>query len=237
MYSGGRKRGATKSPTVQVGPPNGNNATSLRTTPRPGHSPQSPQPHSTPNKHAAEPKQPTRTATTTPGQEQTNQNTGSKTSHPQDQPTPPEKNRNPQTPTNQQTPPPNRGTTRTKTHSPPSRWEGELRRGLRGDAPHTPHHPPTRNQNPPNKHPHPPDTPTPEPNPNQKTRPQNQNPHHPPTTPPPTPHQVPCIHAMDHIQPPSTLANKLEQNQETSSRKSKTQMPRPGPSRHPTTLQ
>ena len=42
---------------------------------------------------------------------------------------------------------------------------------------------------------------------------------------------------MGHIQPPSSLANKLEQTPQTGSRKSELQMPRPRPDSHPTTYQ
>lgn len=155
------------------------------------------------------------------------------------QPNPPPQKRTAthKTPTNRQQPPPKRGTARTKNHSTPSGWGRELRRGLRGTAPHTSHHPtnqepgPARQTPPPSRHPHLTTQPQPE------TSHQNQDPHRPPTTPPPTPHQVPCTHAMDHIQPTSTLANKLEQNQETSPHKSKLQMRRPRPSHHPTTYQ
>ena len=140
-------------------------------------------------------------------------------------------------PTDKQPAPPNRGTTRTETHSPPSGWGRELRRGLRGTGPHASHHPPGRHRGPPAKHLHPPDTPTPEPNPNQKPDTRTRTPIPPPITPPSTPHRVPCTYAMDHQQPTSTLANKLEQTPQTGSRKSKLQMRRPRPSSHPATYQ
>lgn len=93
-------------------------------------------------------------------------------------------------------------------------------------------HPTVNHQTPPpTRHPHPETQHHPE------TQPQNPDPTTPATTPPPTTHQVPCTHAMDHIQPTPTLANKLEQTQETSPRKSKLQMRRPRPSHHPTTHQ
>lgn len=227
MYSGGRKRGAAKSPAVQAGPPNGSNTASKRTTPRHRRNPQSPPPRNTPNKHATEPKQPTRTSATPPGKEQPDPNTASKTSHPQAQPTPPEKNCSPHdthpptATTAQQGDGPNQEPQHTM------RPGQDLRRGLRGGRPthttrHTTQEPgPATQTPPPTRHPNPKTQPRPE------TQHQIQDPHHPPTTPPPTPHQVPCTHAMGHIQPTPTLANKLEQTQETSPRKSKLQMRRP----------
>ena len=109
-----------------------------------------------------------------------------------------------------------------------------VKEGSKGSGP--PHSAPPANQRPGPTNQTPPPTrhPDPRPRPQPETRNQNQDPHHPPTTPPPTPHQVPCTHAMEHIQPTPTLANKLEQNPETSSRKSEIQMPRPRPSSHPT---
>lgn len=152
-------------------------------------------------------------------------------------PPPPEKNCAPQNPASRQPPPSNRGTTRTKNHRTPGGRGRELRRDLKGVDPRTSHRPPTRSQTPSTRHRHPPETPAPRTRPRPETKHQSQDPHHPPVTPPPTPHQVPCTHAMDHIQPTPTLANKLEQNQETSSRKSEIQMPGPRPSGHPTSHQ
>ena len=236
MYDGGRKRGATKSPTVQVGPPNGNDTASKRTTPRHGHNPQSPQPRNTPtttrpnlnNQREPQPRPQVENnqTRTQPARQATH-----KTSPP-----PQKRTATHKAPTSRQQPPPNRRTTRTKNHSTPSGRGGELRRGLRGTAPtrHTTHHPgptPPKPTPPPTRHPNPKTQPHPE------TQHRSQDPHHPPDTPPPTPHQIPCTHAMGHIQPTSTLANKLEQTQEASPRKSKLQMRRPRPSHHPTTHQ
>ena len=164
-----------------------------------------------------------------------NRNTTRKTSHPQDQPTPSEKNRNPQDThqrtarTAQQRDDPNQDP------QPAKQVGGGVKEGSKGSGPPhlTPAAPqapgPTSRTPPPTRHPQPETQPQPE------TRHQNQNPHHPPITPPLTPHQVPCTHAMDHQQPTPTLANKLEQTPQTSSRKSKPQMPGPRPSSHPTT--
>lgn len=184
-YRGGRKRGAAKSPTVQVGPPNGSNTASMRTTPRHGRNPQSPPPrnpptNTRPNLSDQREPQPRPQVENNPTRTQPARQTTRKTSPP-----PQKRTATHKPPTNQQPPPPNRGTTRTKTHSPPSRWGGELRRGLRGTAPHTPHHPPTRNRDPPAEHHHPPDTPAQKPNPSQKPNPKAKTPttlrppHHP----------------------------------------------------------
>ena len=166
-----------------------------------------------------------------------NQNTTRKTSHPQDRPTPSEKNCSPPD-THQQTACTTQQRDDPNQDPQPTKQVGAgVKEGSEGNSPHTSHHPaasrpgPTRQTPPPTRHPQPETQPRPE------TRQQNQNPHHPPTTPPPTPHQVPCTHAMGHIQPTPTLANKLEQTPQTSSRKSKLQMPRPRPSSHPTAYQ
>ena len=150
---------------------------------------------------------------------------------------PSEKNCNPQdthqptAATTQQRDDPNQEPQHTK------RPGGGVKEGSQGNkpphvTPPTPQEPdPTKQTPPPTRHPNLRTQPHPE------TRHQSKDPPHPPTTPPPTPHQVPCTHAMGHIQPTPTLANKLEQTQETSPRKSKLQMRRPRPSHHPTTYQ
>ena len=238
VYCGGRKRGAEESPTVQVGPPNGNNTVSSRTTPptrdtthgarNQGIAPTNTRPNL--NSQREPQPQPSR-------KEQPNQNTTRKTSHPPDQPTPSEKNCNPQD-THQQTACTTQQRDGPNQDPQPTKQVGAgVKEGSQGNGPprvtpptrQTPG--PTKQTPPPTRHPQPETQPQPE------TGQQNQNPHHPPTTPPPTPHQVPCTHAMDHQQPTPTLANKLEQTPQASSRKSKLQMPRPRSSSHPTTYQ
>ena len=234
----GERRGATKSPTVQVGPPNGNNTTSPRTTPRHGTQPTKPPAGETPRTNTRPNPSNQREPQPRPQVEnKPDQNTTRKTSHPPDQPTPPEKNRNPQDShrrtacTAQQRDDPNHEPQRTK------QVGAGVKEGSKGSGP--PHvttpanqaPPPTNRTPPPTRHPDPGTRPRPE------TGHRNQDPHHPPTTPPPTPHQVPCTHAMDHQQPTPTPANELEQTPQTSPRRSELQMRRPGPGHHPTTHQ
>lgn len=193
MYYGGRKRGATKSPTVQVGPPNGNNAASLRTTPRHGTQPTEPTtteqaPTNTrPNLSGQREPQPRPQVEDNPTRTQPARQATRKTSPP-----PRKRTATHKTPTNRQAPPPNRGTTRTETHSPPSGWGAGLKEGSKGNRPPRTRHP------------------EPETQPQPETGHRSRDPHHPPGPPPSTPHRVPCTHAMEHIQPTPTLANKLE---------------------------
>lgn len=223
-----------KSPTVQVGPPNGSGATSSAHPPDTGATRGA-------RNHATSP---TNTRPNLSDQQEPqprpqveNNRTGTRPARQAARKTgpPPGKELRPTGP------PPTNGPHRPTGGRPEPRPAAHhaggagVKEGSKGNSPPRTTPPATREPGPTSR------TPPPTRHPNLRTQPQpetrhrSRDPHHPPATPPSTPHQVPCIHAMGHIQPPSTLANKLEQNQETSSRKSKTQMRRPRPGHHPTT--
>ena len=225
---GGERGGPRKSPTVQVGPPNGSNTASLRTTPRHGTQPTEPPTREHPNQQTAEPNRPTRTATTTLPQ-RTIQSGHNPQDKPPTRPAHPirkelQPTRHPPTnslhhPTEGRPEPGNRG--------PPSGWGRELRRGLRGTDPHAPHHPPNTNRDPPAEHRHLPDSPTLKPNPIQKPDPKAGTPppsYHPTThAPPGTLHTCHGLHPTDANacqQTGTNSGNKSSQKQTTSAQAS-----------------
>lgn len=236
MYSGG-ERGGGEEPDRPGRPAQRERHSQQQNNPPTETQPTEPATTEQPNKHAAEPEQPTgnsnpppRLRTTRPGHSQQDK-PPTRPAHPlrkELQPTG-------QPPTNSNHhPTEGRPEPGTAAHQAGGAGVKEGSKGSRpphATAPTTPEPGPTNQTPPPTRHPNP------KPQPQPETKHQSQDPHHPPAASPPTPHQVPCTHAMGHIQPTSTLANKLEQTQEASPRKSKLQMRRPRPSHHPTTHQ
>lgn len=216
VYRGGRKRGATKSPTVQVGPPNGNNTASSRTTPRHRTQPTEPP--------AGEQHQPTDGRTST-ANENRNHDPRLRTTQPghntQDRPParpahPPRKELQHED-THQQT-----SCTAQQRDDPnqdpqPTKQVGAgVKEGSKGNRPPhvTPptHRPPgpTRRTRPPTRYP------TPKPDPNQKPHPETRTP---PTLLPPITHTPPgTLHTCHGPHP--TDANACQQTGINSANKS-----------------